>query len=211
MLQQFFEKSGKLVRFRLEAPFTVTAPAPLAPFANAEEVTAASGIALPSLEPQNEFAGINPKNVYQDESAFPLLPEAAKSHPAPNVVLGVGLDNAQWEWWGHDYFSSRSLAASFLLALGQARLGGLDAAGGRGRLEKPICVQYVFTNGRTYYFSAFQLNTLDLEDAGVKNIFWQREEPVELFEKCEYVQGRPQFSGYNPQVFRRLQAMYRQK
>ena len=47
-----------------------------------------------------------------------------------------------------------------------------------------------------------QLNTLDLNSGsgGVKNIFWQMEEPVDLFKTCGFVQGRPQLEEFNPQV-----------
>ena len=101
-------------------------------------------------------------------------------HPAPHAVLGVGWERAQYPWWGHDYFASRSLVQSFMLALGQARfvliesrrkvssffhtclaiflrlLHGDEAVAKMGELEQPIAVQFVFTNGQKYYFSAFQ-------------------------------------------------------
>ena len=83
-------------------------------------------------------------------------------------------------------------------------LHGDEAVAKMGELERPIAVQFVFTNGQKYYFSAFQLNTLDLNSGGsgggVKNIFWQREEPLELFQTCDFVQGRPQLEGFDPQV-----------
>jgi hypothetical protein len=78
-----------------------------------------------------------------------------------------------------------------------------------------------------------QLNTLDLTRSdGVKNIFWQQplsvqkdeEDPANdpnrfavwkreamLFDTCEFVKARPAFEGFNPKVFRTIQAMYKQK
>ena len=59
------------------------------------------------------------QHVYRHENNFPVLDAAG--HPAPHAVLGFGRERAQYPWWGHDYFASRSLAQSFMLALGQAR------------------------------------------------------------------------------------------
>ena len=115
--------------------------------------------------------------MYRHENNFPVSDPGG--HPAPHAVLGVGWERAQYPWWGHDYFASRSLVQSFMLALGQARfvltescrkvsffhtclaifhrlLHGDDAVAKMGELERPIAVQFVFTNGQRYYFSAFQ-------------------------------------------------------
>jgi hypothetical protein len=52
----------------------------------------------------------------------------------------------------------RALSQSFMLALGQARL--LDPAATDDKmpkLERPISVQFIYSNGQAYYFSAFQV------------------------------------------------------
>ena len=115
--------------------------------------------------------------MYRHENNFPVSDPGG--HPAPHAVLGVGWERAQYPWWGPDFFASRSLAQSFMLALGQARfvllegcwrvsyfptcfsiflrlLHGDEAVAKMGELERPIAVQFVFTNGQKYYFSAFQ-------------------------------------------------------
>jgi len=211
-IRQFFEKDDRLVRFVLDFPFVVTDSAPLPPFASASEVGATREAPLPDLFPMNAFAGLHPKHVYRHENNFPVADPTG--HPAPHTVLGFGRERWQYPWWGHDYYASRSLAQSFMLALGQARLlYGDEEVAKMGELERPIAVQFVYTNGQRYFFSAFQLNTLDLNSgsSGVRNIFWQMEKPLDLFKTCDFVQGRPQLEGFDPQVFRVLQAMYMQK
>ncbi len=83
-------------------------------------------------------------------------------------------------------------------------------------------MQHVHTDGHRFHFTAFQLNTLELDtDGGVKNMFWEGE-PEEwadefgnsgnrtslLFEKCENVLARPTLEGYGRKVFDRFLAMY---
>ena len=80
-----------------------------------------------------------------------------------------------------------------------------------GILPKPVTVHFITTDGRKFHFSAFQLNTLDLNGTdGVKNIFWQQPELEEMFEFCGYDKAVPSLKGYNPGVFDKLLAMYMQ-
>lgn len=76
-------------------------------------------------------------------------------------------------------------------------------------LPEPVTVQCVQTNGWWFYFSVFQLNTLDINgNDSRRNIFWHSPK-TELVERAEYVEGVPTVNGYNPEVFRKILAFYR--
>ena len=104
---------------------------------------------------------------------------------------------------------ARALTLGFLSALAQARLVyGSDI---KGDLPEPVAVNFIHTDGCNFHFSAYQLNTLNLEDSnGIKNIFWHEEDISRLFDVCDYVKAVPVLSGYNPEVFSKFAAMYLQ-
>lgn len=74
-------------------------------------------------------------------------------------------------------------------------------------LPTPVTVQLVQTDGRLFQFGIFQLNTLNLEKEGVKNV-WFKTANIPLFEKCCYEAGRPVLEGYNSDVIKHLFAFY---
>jgi len=74
------------------------------------------------------------------------------------------------------------------------------------KLPEPVTVQCIQSDGKNYHFFIFQLNSLDVNDASVKN-FWYALSPLTLYEKAEYDNGRPVVEGYNPD--RRILAFYR--
>lgn len=76
------------------------------------------------------------------------------------------------------------------------------------KLPEPMTVQCIQSDGKNYHFFVFQLNSLDANDTSVKN-FWCALPPLTLYEKAEYDNGRPVVEGYNPEVFRRILAFYR--
>lgn len=76
------------------------------------------------------------------------------------------------------------------------------------KLPEPVTVQCIQSDGKNYHFFIFQLNSLDANDASVKN-FWYSLSPLTLYEKAEYDNGRPVVEGYNPEVFKRIFAFYR--
>lgn len=76
------------------------------------------------------------------------------------------------------------------------------------KLPEPVTVQCIQSDGKNYHFFVYQLNSLDANDVTVKN-FWCALPPLTLYEKAEYDNGRPVVEGYNPEVFRRILAFYR--
>lgn len=81
-----------------------------------------------------------------------------------------------------------------------------DSAG--GVLPKPIVVQSVQTDGRTFHFGVLQLNTLDIgANSSTKNLWFQRQS-YDLFSECGYKGGKSFLENYNGDVFRILNAFY---
>ena len=76
-------------------------------------------------------------------------------------------------------------------------------------LPEPISVQCVQSNGHWFYFSVFQLNTLDISDEeGTRNVWWSAPR-MELYTKAQYDVGIPTLEGYNPEIFKKMLAFYR--
>ena len=106
-----------------------------------------------------------------------------------------------------DGYYAKGLVNGFLLALGQAKLTfGPDV---KGVLPSPVTVNFVHTDGKKFHFSAFQLNTLDLDNPdGIKNIYWCDRRLDDIYSTCDFVQAVPVLENYNPQVFRKFAALY---
>ncbi|KAG9343293.1 hypothetical protein JZ751_014274 [Albula glossodonta] len=83
-------------------------------------------------------------------------------------------------------------------------------------LEQPVVVQGVATNGRTFQFAVFQLNTTELgPDTGVKNMVWLEEDQplydyakVRPLIKKKVVQVPAGLAGYQPETFKKFLALY---
>lgn len=113
-----------------------------------------------------------------------------------------------------EQFLAKMVMFAFGNALARAHLQyGMET---RGRLERPVVVQVVGTNGRFFNFMVFQLNTTYLaEDSGIKNLVWM-ERDMKLY---EHAKVRPLMRkkevlipaglvGYNPETFRMFLSLY---
>jgi len=100
---------------------------------------------------------------------------------------------------------SRTMLKSYTAAASCARYRFGESV---KKLPEPVTVQCIQTDGKNYQFFVFQLNSLDTDDIGTKN-FWYTLPPSTLYEKAQYDDGRPIVEGYNPEVFRRIVAFYR--
>ena len=75
-------------------------------------------------------------------------------------------------------------------------------------LPEPVTVQCIQTEGQSFHFSVFQLNTLNIDGTeGTKNYWWTSPR-LNLYDKAEYFDGKPLIEGYNPEVFKRIFAFY---
>lgn len=68
-------------------------------------------------------------------------------------------------------------------------------------------MQLVQTDGQLFQFGIFQLNTLDLKNNDVKNV-WYKTNNIPLFSKCCYDAGKPVLEGYNSDVIKHFFAFY---
>jgi large subunit ribosomal protein L37 len=104
-----------------------------------------------------------------------------------------------------DQIISRSMIKSYTIAASCARQKFGSSV---KKLPEPITVQCIQLDGKNYHFFVFQLNSLDVNDASVKN-FWYTLPSLMLYKKAQYDNGRPVVEDYNPEVFRKILAFYR--
>ena len=79
------------------------------------------------------------------------------------------------------------------------------------QLPAPVCLQCVHTDGITFHFTAFQLNTLDFtSNDGIKNFVWF-DNDNKLFNKIEPKRAmlrNTKYEDYDPEVFKKFLAVY---
>lgn len=102
-------------------------------------------------------------------------------------------------------FESRNFLKAFTVAASRAQ----SIYGEKVKnLPKPIVVQSIQTDGKTFHFGIFQLRTLDLNGIdGVKNQ-WFSVPQLNLFSECGYKTGRPHLADYNPNVLKYMKVFY---
>jgi len=101
---------------------------------------------------------------------------------------------------------ARTLVKAFVVAAARARQ--LHGESLEGALPKPIVVQSVQTDGRTFHFGVLQLNTLDLGANSTTKNYWFQRQNYDLFSECSYEAGRTHLENYNSDVFRIFNAFY---
>lgn len=101
---------------------------------------------------------------------------------------------------------ARSLMKSFIAAAACAKHKfGNDVKD----LPEPITIQCVQTNGQTFHLSVFQLNTLNIDGIDGKCNLWWSMPQLNLYEKADYENSKPIVTNYNPEVFKRILAFYK--
>lgn len=203
LLRQSFEKMDELVQIQSPLSHVVTAKSPVKPYADKKAVEETKDLALPDLQPLNSLSYLFDQNIYKDDNSFCVQSQAEKFH----VHTCFEIDSSITKFRSNSEYHGRSLIMAFGSALAQARVTYGENV--KGVLPEPITVHFINTNGKDFYFSVFQLNTLDLE-GDIKNIFWHESETAPLFETCEYVYAVPTLEGYNHDIFKKMLAMYLQ-
>jgi len=208
VIRQFLERGDDLLRFYVPLPFVITATKPLPAHADAQAVKKTENIPLPDIFPIEPHASFKLKYVYNDEVNFPLKPIHSVACAQHQIHSGIELNNSFIKsFLSDDGYRGQGLVKGFLLALGQAKLTfGPDV---KGVLPSPVTVNFVHTDGQKFHFSAFQLNTLDLDNPeGVKNIYWCEKQLDDLYGTCDYIKAVPTLDNYNPDVLRKFAAVY---
>ncbi|EZA55817.1 hypothetical protein DMN91_011665 [Ooceraea biroi] len=202
-----FDKETDLIQFKLKSDVVIMSASPLK---SIDDPDSHVEIDLPSIYPLHHTISLDKTNFYRTEDVYPIRSVNILS-PWKNVHTIFAFHNPR------KVRNLTELAVTESQIAGCTMIKSYTAAASCARyrfgasvteLPEPVTVQAVQTDGRRYQFFVFQLNSLDVNDAGVKN-FWYTLPPLALYEKAQYDDGRPVLEGYNPEVFRRIVAFYR--
>ncbi|KAH8342123.1 hypothetical protein KR059_012603 [Drosophila kikkawai] len=163
---------------------------------------------LPDLYPMKSTISIPKNHIYLTDNFYPLRTDVNCSHP--HTIFTVFnkhlVGNAHGSEVTTSQLQARTLVKAFVVAAARARQ--LHGTSVQGALPKPIVVQSVQTDGRTFHFGVLQLNTLDVgADSSTRN-YWFHRQTYDLFTECKYEAGRTHLENYNGDVFSILNAFY---
>ncbi|XP_053658205.1 39S ribosomal protein L37, mitochondrial [Anopheles marshallii] len=161
---------------------------------------------LPNLFPLKETVSIPVQNIYDWRNDYPISRNYKLSHPHTILLHCSPSDvkNATELPVTRDQIEGRTMVKAFAVAAARARqLYGEDVK----TLPIPITVQAVQTDSKTFHFSVYQLNTLDLNSSTDRNM-WFRKAPFDLYSQCGYVVGKPKLNDYNKDVLRHFAVFY---
>lgn len=198
------DKESDLIQFILRSDVMITSAKPLKPIENSNSNME---IDLPNIYPLHHTIGLDKTNIYTTEDEYPI----STISPWINIhTIFVHYDpeevkNLSELLVTQNQVFSRTLIKTYTVAAACARQ---KFGSSTKKLPEPVTVQCIQSDGKNYHFFIFQLNSLDTNDASVKN-FWCALSPLTLYEKAEYDNGRPVVEGYNSEVFRRILAFYR--
>ncbi|XP_066142653.1 large ribosomal subunit protein mL37 [Euwallacea fornicatus] len=197
-----FERNGDLIQFQLVGDIVLLSEKPLSPITSVN----VNEFELPNLFPIKPTVTLNETNSYILETIYPVTMQSSKHHPH---TLFINFDkeyvkNLFEEEVTEDQIFGRALLKAFTATASYAKSQfGEDVK----KLPSPVTLQTVQTNGRQFHFGVFQLNTLDLDNSEIRNI-WYQTPAMSLFDKCAYVLGKPVLEGYNRTVMNHLLAFY---
>ncbi|KAH8382714.1 hypothetical protein KR009_004906 [Drosophila setifemur] len=163
---------------------------------------------LPDLYPMKSTISIPKQHIYLTDNLYPLRTDINCSHP--HTIFSVFNKNLVNNVHKSDVTTSQLQARTLLkaFAVAAARAKQLHGESLEGVLPKPIVVQSVQTDGRTFHFGVLQLNTLDLGANSTAKNYWFHRPAYDLFSECGYQVGRTSLENYNGDVFRILNAFY---
>uniref|UniRef100_A0A182YKH1 Large ribosomal subunit protein mL37 n=1 Tax=Anopheles stephensi TaxID=30069 RepID=A0A182YKH1_ANOST len=197
-------KEGERVLLNLKAESMIISHDPLKPLDTA--VYRPMDQEVPSLFPLKETVSIPVQNIYDWRNDYPISRNYKHSHPHTILIHCSPSDvkNATELPVSRDQIEGRTMVKAFAAAAARARqLYGEDVKA----LPNPITVQAVQTDSKTFHFSVYQLNTLDLSSSTDRNM-WFRKAPLELYSQCGYVVGKPTLDDYNKDVLRHFAVFY---
>ncbi|XP_058059130.1 large ribosomal subunit protein mL37 [Anopheles bellator] len=197
-------KENERLLMNVKADSLIISSAPLHPF----DVSVYRPLdqELPTLFPVKETVSIPQKNIYDWRNEYPISRNYKMSHPHTVFIHCSPGDvkNLTELPVSRDQVEGRTMVKAFTVAAARARqLYGDDVKA----LPHPITVQAVQTDSKTFHFSVYQLNTLDLSSTTERNM-WFRKSPLDLYTQCGYVVGKPTLDGYNKDVLRLFAMFY---
>uniref|UniRef100_A0A182QBX1 Large ribosomal subunit protein mL37 n=1 Tax=Anopheles farauti TaxID=69004 RepID=A0A182QBX1_9DIPT len=161
---------------------------------------------LPNMFPLKMTVSIPTQNIYDWRNVYPISRNYKLSHPHTILLHCSPSDvkNATELPVTRDQIEGRTMMKAFAVAAARARqLYGDEVKA----LPNPVTVQAVQTDSKTFHFSVYQLNTLDLSSTTERNM-WFRKAPFDLYSQCGYVIGKPTLEDYNKDVLRHLAVFY---
>ncbi|XP_053669887.1 39S ribosomal protein L37, mitochondrial [Anopheles nili] len=161
---------------------------------------------IPSLFPLKETVSLPVENIYDWRNDYPISRNYQLSHPHTVLIHCSPSDvkNITELPVSRDQIEARTMMKAFAVAAARARqLYGDDVTA----LPHPVTVQAIQTDSKTFHFSVYQLNTLDLSSTTDRNM-WFRKSPLDLYTQCGYIVGKPTLENYNKDVLRYFATFY---
>lgn len=194
-------RNEEILLFKINAEKLITSTRPLA------SIKGKFDSELPNLYPLKCTISMPKEHIFSNEIIYPFS-RNLNFHPH-TIFLNFDMDkvvNLHDVRVNISQFQSRNMLKAFAVAAARAKqLYGKSAV---DKLIRPIVVQSIQTDGRTFHFGVFQLNDLRINKLeGPKN-YWFHSSNLNLFETCEYVSGRPKLKGFNKDVLRYMYAFY---
>lgn len=195
-------KDEDLLQFSVSAEKVLTSSRPIEP------VKSNYNGELPNLHPVKYTVTMPKKHIYTTDNAYFPSNLVSCSHPH-TVFLHFNKElvtNLHGTTVTASQFQSRTMLTAFAVAASRAKQLYGDSL--TKQLPKPIVVQIIQTDGRSFHFGVLQLNTLELSGTVADRNYWFHQPTMDLFSECGYKVGRPVLEGYNKDVFRVFNAFY---
>lgn len=198
------EKDSDLLQFTLSSDVMIMSASPLKPL---ESSDCNMEINLPNIYPLHHTISLDQTNIYKTGDIYPV----SATTPWKNVhTIFVHYDPVEVKNLTElSVTESQILGRTLIKAYTMAAFCARQKFGSFvKKLPEPVTLQCIQSDGKNYHFFIFQLNSLDANDVSVKN-FWYALPPLTLYKTAEYSNAKPIVMGYNPKVFRRILAFYR--
>ncbi|KAJ8406293.1 hypothetical protein AAFF_G00305240 [Aldrovandia affinis] len=208
-LAAYWNRGADLFQVRGRNGLLLNSQSPLPPVAGKEEVASTSDLVLETFYPISPTIDLQLSHVFQEKSQTGFQDGYPYPHAHTLFFMESGVK--------HRLQPEQLRAKMIMFAFGNALARAQASYGTQPQvLEQPIVVQGVATNGRTFQFAVFQLNTTDLgPDTGVKNMLWL-DDDQDLYEyakvrpiiKKKVVRVPAGLAGYQPDTFKKFLALY---
>ncbi|ESO02640.1 hypothetical protein HELRODRAFT_161929 [Helobdella robusta] len=174
----------------------------LDPFVGPDVIDQSISFNLPSIYPLSPTIDLKNQHVWKYENLLGYKGLGPFRHPHPHLMF-LCYDDL----WSSSQHNAKGLMFSFGYACALAKnIYGDDIK----QLPQPISTQCVVTNGRSFNFVCFQLNTLDFEESPVKNLVWFDSDNM-LFDKIipkRAMLRHTKYENYSPEVLKKVIAMF---
>ncbi|KAI1883102.1 hypothetical protein AGOR_G00241780 [Albula goreensis] len=208
-LAAFWERGEDLFQVRGKNGILLNSISPLPAVAGKEEVVSTADHVLETFHPISPTIDLQVAHTYRTKSHTGFEDGYRYPHAHTLFVMETGVKQR---------LEAEQLRAKLIVfAFGNALARAQAFYGPQPQvLEQPVVVQGVATNGRTFQFAVFQLNTTELgPDTGVKNMVWLEEDQplydyakVRPLIKKKVVQVPAGLAGYQPETFKKFLALY---